>query len=163
MKLIDNHSAFRFSNRHGRVSSYADRMRYRPTLIKSAILNLLLVEDDLVPALWQGVSKTLKKEVPMATFYEAIYRLRDEGLINYQSRQLTNADMDALLSELKEGGTTYNEEEEHRGLVSLTVKGQAFADLLSLKEMIQPSRVRDAERRIGRLQEALSELSASGT
>jgi Fe2+ or Zn2+ uptake regulation protein len=137
-------------------------MRYRPTLIKSAILNLLLVEDDLVPALWQGVMKALKKEVPMATFYEAIYRLRDEGLVRYHSSQLTNEKMSALLSELKEGSTVYNEEEEQRGLVILTAKGRMFAELSSLREMIQPSRVRDAERRISSLQGMLSELSLNG-
>ena len=101
---------------------------YRPTRMKSAILNLLLVEDDLVPALWQGVMKALKKEVPMATFYEAIYRLRDEGLVRYQSCQLSNEEMSALLSELKEGSTAYNGEEQ-KGLVSLTQKGKLCAAL----------------------------------
>ena len=138
-------------------------MRYLPTLIKSAILNLLLIEDDLVPALWHGVSKQLKNEVPLSTIYEAIYRLRDEGLISYQSHPpLTNERMNEMLLELKGGSAAYNEEIERKGLVTLTRKGKIFSELLSLREMILPSRLRDAERHISSLQGALSKLSFSG-
>lgn len=104
-------------------------MAYSPALIETSIISLLSAGDDLIPSLWRGTCKKLKEEVPLETFYQSIYRLRDEGLVLYQSRPLTLEKMDQILKELVEGGTTYDEEDEREALVRLTAKGRTQAGL----------------------------------
>ena len=70
------------------------------TALEKAIVAQLQVREDLMPALWARVEAALSKNVPLGIFFEAIYHLRSEGVVGYQSRPLSNTDIRALLSEL---------------------------------------------------------------
>ena len=73
-------------------------MRYRHTPIKTSILSQLLVREDLVLTLWFGTCRDLGIDVPVSNFYESIYRLRDEGLLQYKSRKLTDEKLEQFFN-----------------------------------------------------------------
>ena len=118
-------------------------MRYHHTPIKASILSQLLVREDLVLTLWVGTCRDLGIDVPVSNFYESIYHLRDEGLVQYKSRELTDDKLEQLLNELAEGEMKIHDGDEEAGMVYLTATGRAHAELYSLKELIPPSRLRD--------------------
>lgn len=70
------------------------------TELETAIVTQLQVREDLIPSLWARVEASLSTEVPLTAFYEAIYHLRSEGVVEYQSPSLSNADICNLLTEL---------------------------------------------------------------
>lgn len=142
--------AMTFSNRHNRKMRYAATMRYTPT--KSFILTALLGGDGQITDLWAMACKALGKEIPASTFYDAIYALRDDGLLSYQSRQISDRQMASLMKELAGGPIAEDVPVEGVGQVSLTLQGRAQAELLALKELIPASHHREAAQRIQRLQ-----------
>ncbi len=105
-------------------------MRYRHTPIKASILSQLLVREDLVLTLWVGTCRDLGIDVPVSNFYESIYHLRDEGLVQYKSRELTDEKLEQLLNELTDRKMQTNEEDEEAGLVRLTSIGRTQASML---------------------------------
>jgi hypothetical protein len=147
-----------FSNRLLCKSHQIAAMRQTP--LKTTILTTLLAQEDLVPALWSRAGEAMGKEIPLRTFYEAIYRLRDDGLVQYQSRQMSDAQVSDLLTELAGGEPAADDAGDDVGQVRLTTRGRAHAELLSLQELIPAPRQREAARRIQHLQEILSTVSS---
>lgn len=127
--------------------------------IKNATLLTLLTKEDLVPSLWARVGEVVGKIIPLSTYYRALYSLRSDGLVHYQSRQLTDKMLMDLIDSLSSDGMEAQQDEDI-GVVRLTNRGKAHAELLFLQELIPASQQRKAMRHIQCLQKFFSEVGA---
>ena len=119
-------------------------MRSRPTNLKSAILILLLKGHENIHSLSRQTGELLRRKVPLAAFEVVIIRLRDEGLISFRTRT-------SAVSGKKVGG--------EGGVVHLTAKGIAIAEVLKIMELIPSCRIPEANLIFSRLERLISLVS----
>jgi hypothetical protein len=117
----------------------------RQTDLKAAILAELEKRSDLPPGLWLRVCRRMSRDIPLSTYYEALYRLRDDGLVTYSQGDLTDQTLDRLIAATKRrSGLPAND--GRGGEVAITTKGRGVANLMALRFLAPSTKRREADK-----------------
>ncbi len=113
-------------------------LRHRRSAVKDATIRALYAAKGELGSVRLRMSvQGAGKPIPDATWYAALNRLADEGLVNDPSRGATAADVQTELDHLMDLGRPIAATE--RGLITLTRAGHLYALALDIASCTKPA------------------------